>query len=167
MKIIGLILLAVGLSVGASAQLSGNLELRRALENEGPVYGLGASLQYLFYYDHHFLPGMNVGFIHEVGQGSGRKAYTMPVLLQARYYLLGVHGCSGGLYTEGMAGVGFRKQSEQMDDMMRIENSAVPQASISLGYRSPMSYDYNFRLGLEYLNDQLINVIGFKLGYTF
>lgn len=125
----------------------------------------GAGIQYLFYYDYKFLPGINASVQFEMNRETKINEISVPIQLQARYYVVGRHACSGGGYTEVNAG------GKIMLPLQKIEGAAstksiLPQASFGLGYRFPMSYDYNIKVGAILNNGKLEKFIGLKIGYT-
>lgn len=147
-------------------QLIGNIETTFSHKNSQSKYTLGAGLQYLFYYDSYFLPGINAGVMMEIGEKDDIYALSFPVNLQARYYFFGRHSCCGGAYVEPNIGVKFMKYETKSGETYAGKN-VLPQVNLGVGYRFPMSFDYNFRIGYILNGSQVERYIGFKFGYTF
>ena len=167
--LITLALLFVAIAT-TQAQLSGFVETNRDAISKPEQQSYGAGLQYLLYYDYYFLPGINAGLQYEVGKEGGRASWSFPVRFQARYYFLGRHSCSGGIYTEANAGVQIQeKYIETSDDQATeaINRPLQPLASVGLGCRTPMSYDFGFHVDTRVNGSQVNPTMRFRLGYTF
>lgn len=146
----------------SQGQLSGHLESRFSPVKQTERYAAGASLEYLFYYSCRFLPGVSAGAMFEYDAKEFDHVYEFPVQLTARRYLVGSHSCSGGLYMNASLGVSFRKPFTNTQEEEPFQK-VMPNGSVGLGIRTPMSYDINVRLG--YLADR--PYLGVRLGYTF
>lgn len=164
-KIIQIIVLAC-ITHASYSQFIGNLETTFGHKNSNTDYSVGASLQYLFYFDYYFLPGINAGVSLEMNDKSQVFARSIPINVQARYYVVGRHSCCGGGYLETNAGVKLMKYFDTEEGPDRTKN-VIPQINIGLGYRFPMSFDYQFRIGYQLDEGTLGRYIGFRFGYTF
>lgn len=157
---------AFTLSSVANAQLSGNLEFSINKFKKADRISFGGSLQYLLYRDDLALPGFNVGALYEIDNENNADYLSVPMNLQYRKYFIGSHGDYGGLYVEGMGGVKIRLPIKNTD-RVHADTQYLPQASLGVGVRFPMTYDLNFRVGTYLLDGKLLPIIGFKFGYTF
>lgn len=149
------------------AQLSLNVEAEKGSASTSNSWSIGASAQYLLYYDYYFLPGINVGWIHDLNPETGTNSYHVPIMGMARYYVLGRHSCCGGIYVEGQGGARISYLQQNSEQGATLSKRTLPQASVGLGLRSPMSYDYNIRLGYVFDGTEQRPFLGLKLGYTF
>lgn len=158
-----MVTIVVNLSYG---QFIGNLETSFGHKNSNTDHTVGASLQYLYYYDYYFLPGINAGISLEMNNKSQVFARSIPVNLQARYYIIGRHSCCGGGYLETNAGVKFMKYFKT-DELNASPQKVIPQMNLGIGYRFPRSFDYQFRVGYQLENGNLGSYFGIRFGYTF
>jgi hypothetical protein len=157
-----------GIVCSANAQLSGHAEvISNSNTTKNKTYGVGGSLQYLFYGSQKFMYGINAGFIYDLGTEEGTTSFSVPLMATARYYVVGIHGCRGGAYTDVNAGAGFYQGKVTSNEVTTTNSQWLPQAAVGIGYRSPMSYDYSIRIGGVYNEEKISRFIGFKFGYTF
>jgi hypothetical protein len=148
------------------AQFSANLELSQTIETQDKGVGIGASAQYLFTFNELFFPGANAGFMYDFGNGKEINSFSMPVLLMARYYVLGEHHTGGG-YAEINAGAAFHFKNETLERESVTTYRFLPKATLGFGYRFPQGYDLNLHLNLDRVDKKTIPSLGVKFGYTF
>lgn len=168
MKKLTLLAAFVCCTLVASAQLSGNIEFNKNQSSTAQGFGLGATVQYLLFYDYYFLPGINAGVVYDFGNEEGTTSYNIPIMGMARYYFLGRHSCCGGAYAEGQGGMGiYHSRTTVEEGPAVVSKKNLGQASLGMGYRSPMSYDYNVRMQWVFDGGKAVPYLGLKLGYTF
>lgn len=148
------------------SQLSVHGEVAQTIETLDQGVGIGATAQYLFNITPAFHPGANAGFIFDFANGKDITSFSVPMMLNARYYLRGEHYL-GGIYGELNGGAAFYFKQEKSEREQTNTYRFLPKANFGLGYRFTQGYDINLHVNLDRVEKRTIPTLGVKFGYTF
>ena len=148
------------------AQLSTNFEgiqYRTADERQG----VGATLQLDLPIDGKFRPGIKAGMLYDINNPAGVNSFQVPVMGVARYYLIGSHGCWGGVYAEGGAGIGLYHERVTDEGFESNTRTMAKQASIGFGWRLPILLDVGIQWGQTFGEVETLRYTGVRASLRF
>jgi hypothetical protein len=157
-----IIIIGLTISQSSSAQIRVNAFHGVSKTAEDKFYGAGVSAQFFLYGNQYFLPGINAGVQYE---NYGSDVISIPLQLTARKYVYGRHSCCGGAYLEANGGAKYVIPVNKARDIS-ISQKVIPTLDLGIGYRTGMSFDYNFYYGMQVVGNKLRSSFGIRLGYN-